>query len=188
MEKIKVPNKVVEPYFKVGDKIKRIKTGDIYEIIKILSNYYITKYLGSDIMISWADQDQYELVPKFKVGDKIRCKADPIFVFTITKITKDKYECGKSFVLRFTNQDDYELVPNKFDINTLKPFDKVLVRTDNKHVWSIQFFERINKILKDSFVCMGGRRYHQCIPYEGNEHLLNTTNDCDNIFKVWKES
>lgn len=62
------------------------------------------------------------------------------------------------------------------------------MRTDNKHVWSIQFFERMNHVLKDSFVCMGGVRYRQCIPYEGNEHLLNTANDCDNSFKVWEES
>jgi hypothetical protein len=27
--------------------------------------------------------------------------------------------------------------------------------------------------------------YKQCIPYEGNEHLLGTTNDCDNFYKTW---
>lgn len=134
----KTLEKIVEPIFKVGYKIKRIKTGDIYEIIKIIPNYYIAKYLGSEIMIS------------------------------------------------FNDYDEYDIVSNKFDISNLKPFDRVLVRPDNKHRWSIQFFERLNNVLKDAFVCMGGVRYHQCIPYEGNEHLLNTANECDNFFKVWK--
>lgn len=128
------------PKFKVGYKIKSIKTGNIYEIIKITPNYYIAKYLGSDIMISWNDYDEYEIVS------------------------------------------------NKFDISKLKPFDKVLVRDYDNKVWKTQFFERLNKKLNDKFVCMGGNRYHQCIPYEGNEHLLNTVNECDNFFKVWKES
>jgi hypothetical protein len=60
------------------------------------------------------------------------------------------------------------------------------VRSDNKHVWSIQFFERLNNRLKDSFVCMGGWRFRQCIPFEGNEHLLNTINEPDNFYKTWK--
>lgn len=29
-------------------------------------------------------------------------------------------------------------------------------------------------------------KYEQCIPYEENKHLLNTTNDCDNYYKTWK--
>ena len=26
----------------------------------------------------------------------------------------------------------------------------------------------------------------QCIPYKGNEHLLGTTNDCDDFYKNWE--
>ena len=36
--------------------------------------------------------------------------------------------------------------------------------------------------IKDS---NGGSYYYQCIPYEGNEYLLDTTNDCDNYYKNW---
>lgn len=28
--------------------------------------------------------------------------------------------------------------------------------------------------------------FQQCIPYEGNEHLLGTTDDCDDYYKTWK--
>ena len=124
--------------------------------------------------------------PKFKAGDKIQWKEDIREKRIIDNVFNDFYTVQGFGVILFTAQDEWELVPNKFDINTLKPFDKVLVRADNKHVWSIQFFERMNNILKDSFVCMGGVRYYQCIPYKGNEHLLNTTNDCDDFYKTWK--
>lgn len=133
-----------------------------------------------------------KLVTIFKVGDKIKLKdsyAKKYSNFNTRKITEIKqshYILDDEQAMPLSNQYLYELVSNKFDINTLKPFDKVLVRTDNKHVWSIQFFERLNN-LKDSFVCMGGWRYRQCIPFEGNEHLLNTVNDCDDFYKTWEK-
>lgn len=126
--------------------------------------------------------------PGFKVGNRIKLKGGDEFGI-ITEVADCFYtiKCkNNTHCWPIKKQDDWELVPDKFDINTLKPFDKVLVRMDDKHVWSIQFFERLNTILKDSFVCMGGGRYHQCIPYEGNEHLLNKVVDCDEFFKTWE--
>ena len=64
-----------------------------------------------------------------------------------------------------------------------KPFDKVLVRCSTLEKWRIQFFEKYDKTCKHPFICMGYNKYKQCIPYEGNEHLLDTTNDCDEYFK-----
>ena len=130
-----------------------------------------------------------KLVTVFKVGDRIRHKENGINC-TLGEYSEGISAYRTNIGLALTSKDlgQWELAPNKFDINTLKPFNKVLVRTDNKHVWSIQFFERLNNRLKDSFVCMGGWRYRQCIPFEGNEHLLNTVNDCDDFFKVWENS
>ena len=130
---------------------------------------------------------------KFKVGDKIKKNKDYISGI-ITNISDDGFykveylgaRGGVSYI-NIASQDDWELVPDKFDVTKLKPFDKVLVRSDNKHRWSTQFFERLNNKLKDSFVCMGGWRYRQCIPFEGNEHLLDTANECNKFFKVWEE-
>ena len=131
-----------------------------------------------------------EKLLKFKVGNRIKpigsVSSDLCYrCYIIKNIEFDRYILDDDKILKFTDEHNFEL--DKFDITILKPFDKVLVRTDNKHVWSIQFFERLNNILKDAFVCMGGVRYHQCIPYEGNEHLLNTVNDCDDYFKTWKK-
>lgn len=78
-----------------------------------------------------------------------------------------------------------KLAPNKFDITTLKPFDKVLARQDNR-VWECEFFSSYDSNERDfdKFHCVGGW-YKECIPYEGNEHLLGTTNDCAPFFKTW---
>lgn len=124
---------------------------------------------------------------KFKVGDKIRLKENHTYIYTITGIREkeNKYECGVTFVLRFSEQDNWELVPNKFDINTLKPFDKVLVRDNNEQFWTCDWFSFHDTKQVYPFACVG-HYVSQCIPYEGNQHLLGTINDCDNFYKTWE--
>lgn len=75
-------------------------------------------------------------------------------------------------------------IPYKFDISTLKPFEsRVLVRSDKSVIWK----PAIYGIYKDSLYWMvGGSAWIQCIPYEGNEHLIGTTNDCDEFYKTWE--
>lgn len=52
-----------------------------------------------------------------------------------------------------------------------KPFDKVLVRDYGDQCWSCNFFSHIKG---SNFCCINGT-WVQCIPYEGNEHLVGTT-------------
>lgn len=54
----------------------------------------------------------------------------------------------------------------------LKPFDKVLVRNNDDDEWVCDIFSHIDE--QDFYYCVG-TRWEQCIPYEGNEHLLGTT-------------
>lgn len=54
----------------------------------------------------------------------------------------------------------------------LKPFDKVLVRDFSGRDWEPDIFRYKYGIY---YYCMT-TWWHQCIPYEGNEHLLGTTN------------
>lgn len=79
-----------------------------------------------------------------------------------------------------------ELIPNKFDITTFKPFDKVLVRCSELEIWHISFFEKYNRqYSKYPFVCLNGNKYSQCIPYKDNEHLLDTAVNCNDYYKTW---
>jgi hypothetical protein len=55
-----------------------------------------------------------------------------------------------------------------------KPFDKVLVRDRDDRKWGCDFFCHLGD-KEGVFVCISSW-WRQCIPYEGNEHLLGTTN------------
>lgn len=127
--------------------------------------------------------------PKFKVGDSIQSvRVNLGNIYNVIEVKESSYVVNKNnensnFHIDFDIQDDWELVPNKFDINTLVPFEsRVLVRNDESQYWIPAFwgFKRKN----DYTTTFGWCRY--CIPYKGNEHLLGTTDDCDEHFKTWK--
>lgn len=134
--------------------------------------------------------------PIFKVGDVIQ-NIDSYKV-KITEVNIEDECYGYESVIakglggiRFNEQDEWKLVPNKFDITTLKPFDKVLVRTKSfTSCWTIDFFDGYQPERGGSFTpfgVTGGKYFQQCIPYEGNEHLRATINDCDEFYKTWEE-
>lgn len=131
--------------------------------------------------------------PRFKVGDRIKKKydtrlitikdiRDDYYIITIPNFFDNAYITDK---LLFSNQDEYKIIPNKFDITTLQPFEsKVLVRDMDTHNWIGAFYSHYSQNGK-KFHIIGGSYYFQCIPYKGNEHLLDTTNDCDEFYKTW---
>lgn len=66
--------------------------------------------------------------------------------------------------------------PYKEPEHEFNPFEKVLVRDHDNQVWGIEFFER--ELHRDTFrYCCMTDSWSYCIPYEGNENLLGTTND-----------
>ena len=76
----------------------------------------------------------------------------------------------------------------KFDINTLQPFDKILVREDNKQLWVCDFFSHIDNEDSDEFIVSLCSSYDFCIPYnEETKHLLNTREDCPEYYKWWEK-
>lgn len=138
--------------------------------------------------------------PKFKVGDKIVKKDIPTECWYVQGI---KTDCnsdyfyyivtkGKIANLYFKYQDEWELDTrkldtNKFDISTLKAYDKVLVRNDNNSAWINTFFGFYDIVTNKKYPFIAGSaNWAQCIPYEGNEHLLGKTDDCDDYFKTWE--
>lgn len=56
-----------------------------------------------------------------------------------------------------------------------KPFDKVLVRDLEDEDWRCDFFSNYTHDINHYYRTVGSC-YKQCIPYEGNEHLLGTSN------------
>lgn len=55
-----------------------------------------------------------------------------------------------------------------------KPFDKVLVRDDETSEWKANFYSQMGAF--GGYECISGV-WGDCIPYEGNEHLLGTTDN-----------
>ena len=79
-------------------------------------------------------------------------------------------------------------VVEKFDINTLHPFDRVLVRDFLNEDWMADFFERIDENDVHYNVTCVTSHWEQCIPYnEETKHLLGIREDCPEYYKWWEE-
>lgn len=132
----------------------------------------------------WNDETKtLEKLSKFKIGDRIKYRSGEI-VYRIVQITKDSYVLDNLCSIPISIEHMYNLVPNKFDINTLKPFeDKVLVRNDENQKWLPAFWGY--KVVDGFITTFGWCKY--CIPYNGNETLFKTNNDCDDFYKTWEK-
>ena len=73
---------------------------------------------------------------------------------------------------------------DKFDPNTLKPFDKVLVRISN--LWRVNFFSN-----KEDGGCRCiniNYSFKYCIPYnDETKHLVGTTDEAPEYYRYWEE-
>lgn len=122
--------------------------------------------------------------PKFKVGDWVEFKYYERKPEKVIRIENNVYWLSSGRTLMFQDESAWDLA-TKFDISTLKPFDKVLIRSENSDIWECDIFSSYNPNCSNPYHCIGAW-FEQCIPYEGNEHLLGTTNDCDDYYKTWK--
>ena len=84
------------------------------------------------------------------------------FIKKVERILKGKY-----------NPDTLQVEPVK-PTCPFKPFDKVLVRDNDNQEWAASFFSHYDENCLSNYYCIG-IHYKQCIPYEGNEHLLGTS-------------
>ena len=124
--------------------------------------------------------------PMFKINNIIRHKERKSNT-RIVDIKDGNYIFENGDIMPIYLQNDYEFITDKFDINTLKPFDKVLVRDKNRQGWCISFFSHCNGLETYKYSCINDSGYAQCIPYnEDTKHLLGTTNDCDDFYKTWE--
>ncbi|MGL5979869.1 MAG: hypothetical protein ACRCZY_03145 [Phocaeicola sp.] len=57
-----------------------------------------------------------------------------------------------------------------------KPFEKVLVRDSDMDLWECSFYSHKAEHLLYVHMCLGSS-WNYCIPYEGSEHLLGTTDN-----------
>lgn len=122
---------------------------------------------------------------KFKVGDRIRAKDNGICC-TLENYSEgiSAYRTDIGLSLTYKDLEQWEFASNKFDISTLKPFDKVLVRNSSSMKWTTAWFSYYDnpthKFAADS------RYYEQCIPYNfETKHLVGTTLEESEFYKNW---
>nr|CDL66464.1 unnamed protein product [uncultured bacterium] len=81
-----------------------------------------------------------------------------------------------------------KLIETKFDPNTLKPYDKVLVRDGDFQYWRCDIFSHIE--MEHSlfpYTTIGGI-YSHCIPYnDDTKHLVGTTDEAPEYYRYWEE-
>lgn len=132
--------------------------------------------------------------PRFKVGDRITPKCSKI-QYEIMEVTDTHYtlvEVTKKFEYTEPIAEDknWDLVPDKFDISTLKPYkSEVLYRNTVGGYWKPAFwgaYTHLEGYKGHKFLTTQGFA-HYCIPYEGNEHLMGKQADCSDFYKTWEE-
>lgn len=77
----------------------------------------------------------------------------------------------------------------KFDLKTLKPFQKVLVRNEKGCIWFARFYDFNERELGEGerFVTTSGGIYNKCIPYnEDTKHLHGTTEEEPEFYRSCK--
>lgn len=129
------------------------------------------------------------------------CKGDRYSITTTTKgsciatFTKEGLhyvdEDGECILFPSKDQRDWNKFEapwykkEKFDPNTLKPFDKVLVRDSCYDSWKCMLFSHIIKYEKFPYVC-SGRPFVYCIPYnDDTKHLVGIKDEAPEYYTHW---
>ena len=103
-------------------------------------------------------------------------------------------EVDTSFDLFFAPEKDKERVTvERFNPNTLKPYDKVLVRDSNIDNWVCDLFSHIEYKRENGnnnrypYYCLGNN-YRCCIPYNDyTKHLIGTSELPSKYYRYWEE-
>lgn len=91
--------------------------------------------------------------------------------FLAEKIIKVEDSRKIDIIKRYLSE--YEYLLDEMPKHDFKPFERVLVRRTNQERWKLHLFSRESGE-DNKYECLGGVGFSQCIPYEGNEHLLGT--------------
>ena len=127
------------------------------------------------------ENSKYPIMVKPKIGG--------FESFTSSGRWMEKYD-GECLLFPSKEQRDWsKFKPKqpKFDPNTLKPFDKVLVK-DSTNNWKCGLFSHIldnNSVFK--YLCVGGL-YTICIPYnKETKHLVGTSDEAPDFYRYWED-
>lgn len=99
---------------------------------------------------------------------------------------KDVGECTLFPSREQRDWNKFKIKKERFDPETLKTFDKVLVRDDTDETWYPEFFGYKKH---DSMRVIGvSGMWDTCIPFnKETEHLVGTTEEAPEFYRYWEE-
>lgn len=147
-------------FFKRGDVVRSIDDGT-QAVFKGWESDDYTSFYAS--IVHHAEVDEW----------------DEDIVFAVESFYKEYEEFARGFIVDAEEHYNGKYNPETLQVEPVKPecpfkpFDKVLVRCGNG-IWGATFFSRCDKESTWTYVGVDCNNWEQCIPYEGNEHLLGT--------------
>ena len=130
-------------------------------------------------------ESEYPIVIITKHGNNSDIKSDGRYY--------GEYDDGECTLFPSKDQRDWSKFSapwykkDKFDPKTLQPFDKVLVRDLNGHIWVCDLFSYIKECTQFPYKCMTSY-YKCCIPYnDETKHLLGTTDEAPKYYRYWED-
>lgn len=125
-----------------------------------------------------------ELVNRFDLGDTITDGND---IVKITSITENLYKGfdiihGIKWEIPRCCSKVWKIA--KFDIRSLKPYDKVLARTE-EGAWYPSLISYVT-VSKQVYLIDSDSSTDYVIPFEGNEHLIGRWDDPDPYYITWE--
>ena len=130
-------------------------------------------------------ESEYPIVIITKHGNNSDIKSDGRYY--------GEYDDGECTLFPSKDQRDWSKFSapwhkkDKFDPKTLQPFEKVLVRDLNGHIWVCDLFSYIKECTQFPYKCMTSY-YKCCIPYnDETKHLLGTTDEAPEYYRYWED-
>lgn len=159
--------------FKKGDFITNIGFICIYNGIN--KNGAIQYFA----FIPW-DWDRNTSVERYYIEPTEKYKIGVGYIDNKTRLAT---EFEKNLLLSAIEYKGYVWDAEKLELRKkepeFKPFDNVLVRDSNNMVWNLaQYAFKDENNTSYNHCVVGGSHWVYCIPYEGNEHLLGTKENC----------
>lgn len=154
--------------FKDGDVLSNEKGNYIFILNtngKYLTSIYASCSIKGGLTISDTISANVNNIERYRLATD----SEKQRMINLLKISKDPK--AKEYLKRFFGIEEKP----KYEF---KPFDKVLVRDEENEEWHISLFAR--EIVDDSdglsykYECSNGTLWDCCIPFEGNECLLET--------------
>lgn len=171
----KLGGKLNRETLKIEKAQSEFKDGDIVHDVHGYNTYIIKEFSNKHIKVYAGLTKQYgAIIHKIGISEifHLRLATEEEKQQLFDALTEE----GKAW-----NAEKKMLVDLKPKVE-FKPFDKVLVRNTDTEEWFPGFFEKFNRTWNYPYHIMNRRSmtdfaFKQCIPYEGNEHLLGTTKD-----------